>query len=270
MKCGTTSLRYYLRAHPDIFMARGGLNFFIEEGNWHRGVEWYAAQFRAATIRGDTSPRYANFPLARAVPERMHAQVPDAKLLYIIRDPIERLVSHYCHAYAAGEEDRTLAQALHDLDDRPEANPYVCRGLYFLQIEQFLRCYPRQQILVCYHEDLRDRRLPTLQRIFRFLGVDDSFVSPEFERISHRTADKRRLGRTGRLLQQSGAMRVLGPTAPRLQRALEGIITNAFGRGVPRPQLLPELRDKLSAIFRPDMRRLGDFVGGDPPRWPLG
>ena len=45
MKCGTTSLGYYLRAHPEIFMARGGLNFFIEEGNWHRRVGWYESQF---------------------------------------------------------------------------------------------------------------------------------------------------------------------------------------------------------------------------------
>lgn len=269
MKCGTTSLRYYLRAHPEIFMARGGLNFFVaeEEGNWHRGAEWYESQFGAARIRGDTSPRYANYPLARDVPERMHALVPEAKLLYIVRDPIERLISHYCQYWAAGKEDRSLAQALDGIDDSPQTNPYVCRGLYFLQIERFLRCYPRAQLLVLYQEDLRDRRLATLQEIFRFLGVDESFSSPEFERISHRTADKRRLSPIGSRLKQSGAMRILGEASPRAHRRVERAVASAFGRTFPRPTPPPRLREKLNEIYREDTRRFHDLVGGEPPPW---
>lgn len=267
MKCGTTSLRYYLRAHPEIFMARGGLNFFIEEGNWHRRVDWYESQFSDAAIRGDTSPRYANYPLSRNVPERMHALVPDAKLLYLVRDPIERLVSHYSQYYASGQEDRSLPRALADIDEHPETNQYVCRGLYFMQLEQFLRCYSRRQILVLYQEDLRERRLATLQRIFRFLGVDDSFTSPEFDRMSHLTADKRRLRPAGRVLRESRAMRRLGQRAPRAHRTLESAITSAFGQKVARPILPPELRAKLTLVFRDDTRRLSDFVGGDQPSW---
>ncbi len=267
MKCETTSLRYYLRAHPEIAMAPGGLNFFVDEGNWHRGPAWYGAQFGTAAVRGDTSPRYANYPLTREVPERMHALLPDAKLLYIVRDPIERLVSHYCHYYAAGEEHRPLVDALRDVDGDPERNPYVCRGLYFMQLERFLHWYGPDRILVCYQDDLRENRLATLQRIFRFLGVDTAFTSPGFGHMSHRTADKRRLNAVGRRLQHARVLRALAAARPQAYRGVDRLLTSTFGRRVPRPTLPPDLREKLIGLYRDDARRVCAFVGGARPPW---
>ena len=98
-KCGTTSLHAYLDEHPEIAMSREKeLHFFVDRKNWGRGIEWYEAQFDAsAPVRGESSPGYSAYPLYEGVAERMARVVPDAKLVYLVRDPVERVVSHYTH-----------------------------------------------------------------------------------------------------------------------------------------------------------------------------
>ena len=86
------------------------LNFFIEERNWPRGADWYAGHFDAeAKVRGEASPNYSAFPQHQGVPERMHSVVPDAKLIYMVRDPLERIAAHWVHNYAKRREKGTLA-----------------------------------------------------------------------------------------------------------------------------------------------------------------
>jgi len=99
MKCATTSLHYYLNLHPQISMSEEKeLDFFIHKNNWHKGIEWYKTNFTGnASVYGESSPNYTKYPFFNGVPERMHAVVPDAKLIYVVRDPIERIISHYIH-----------------------------------------------------------------------------------------------------------------------------------------------------------------------------
>src|SRR3954454_424581 len=96
-KCGTTSLHTYLDAHPDVHMAaEKELDFFIEDRAWQRGLEWYATRFRDdAGVRGESSPNYTGWPVWDGVPERAAAVIPKARLVYLVRDPIDRIESHY-------------------------------------------------------------------------------------------------------------------------------------------------------------------------------
>lgn len=92
-KCGTTSLHEYLNAHPQIAMSREKeLDFFVAEKNWSRGLDWYEAQFEDAPIRGESSVSYAAFPEYQGVPERIVRALPDARVIYLVRDPVERVV----------------------------------------------------------------------------------------------------------------------------------------------------------------------------------
>ena len=272
MKCASTSLHHYLDLHPEISMSRErGLNFFLEEYNWGRGVDWYASQFRgSAPIRGDTSPRYSNFPINAGAPQRMHGVIPDAKLIYIVRDPVERILSHYTHYVAHRREDRSLERAL---ADRPggeiRRNPYVCRSLYFLQLEQYLRLYARSQIFVVYFEELRDSPRRVLQRLFRFLGVDDSFKSSGFRIVHHPTREKRRANRMGAAVERFVAVSPIRwlhqDTRDRVQR----VLTLPFSHAVARPELDREIEGALREWLSADARRLQDFVGRPCPSWSL-
>jgi hypothetical protein len=125
-KRATTSLHYYLGLHPQVAMAREKeLNFFILERNWPKGIAWYRSQFTGpGSIHWETSPDYTYHPVLGDVAARTHAVVPGAKLIYILRDPVERILSHYVHDWARGAEHRTISQALADLT----ANRYISRG----------------------------------------------------------------------------------------------------------------------------------------------
>jgi len=97
MKCATTSLHYYLNLHPEISMSKiKELRYFVEQHNWHQGIEWYKSHFAAnIPIRGETSPAYTEYPRFKNIVERMYMTIPKTKLIYILRDPIQRTLSHF-------------------------------------------------------------------------------------------------------------------------------------------------------------------------------
>jgi hypothetical protein len=187
MKCGTTSLHHYLDQHPDVAMSRTKeLNFFFGPcdgdeppdwagGNWHRGTPWYAAQFDPTSrVRGEASPGYTS-PSHGQVAGRMAAVIPDARLVYVVRDPVRRALSQYRHHRREGSEPRDLADALLD-----PGSQYVARGRYAERLAPFLDVGAHAVTILAQEELDRDRRV-TLQRLFRDVGVDDDFWSAAIE-----------------------------------------------------------------------------------------
>src|SRR5205085_10467190 len=92
-KCGTTSLHRYLDLHPEVAMSKTKqLHFFTEKENWGRGLAWYESHFDTpAQVRGESTPAYSAWPVHRGVPERIARVVPDTRLIYLVRDPVERV-----------------------------------------------------------------------------------------------------------------------------------------------------------------------------------
>src|SRR2546423_3690574 len=177
-KSGTTSLYHYLASHPDIWMSpEKELDFFVAERNWSRGLGWYGRQFNgAAAVRGEASPYYTALPQHRGVPERMASVIPEARLIYLVRDPIERLVSHYHMAVATGRERRPLAAAIANLSE----SWYVAQGRYWMQLDPYLRQFAPEQLLVVDQDQLARHRGAALRRVFRVLGVNGEVVLHDF------------------------------------------------------------------------------------------
>ena len=174
MKAGTTSLHHYLNLHPEIFMSRKKeLNFFIEKEHGTRGLSWYQSNFVGqARVFGESSPNYTNHPFWKGVPARMAQTIPTAKIIYLVRHPIKRMVSEYLHQVAAGIEHRSLVQAFKAISPYP----YVQRSRYFFQLEQYLSYFSAEQILVVTSEELQRFPGQTMARIFQFLDVDARFT----------------------------------------------------------------------------------------------
>ncbi|MBA2643086.1 MAG: sulfotransferase, partial [Actinobacteria bacterium] len=180
-KCGTTSLHRYLDLHPEISMSHPKeLSFFMRYPDpSETELAWYRSHFASSTrVRGEASPNYTCYPQVPGIPERIHRLVPEAKLIYCVRDPIERAVSSYLHSQAMDNEMRPIEEALAD-----PSTWYVSRSLYYDQLERYHPYFSKEQILVVEQRDLLHRRDETMRRIFRFLEVDDRFSSPEFERL---------------------------------------------------------------------------------------
>src|SRR4051812_6197591 len=189
MKAGTTSLYHYLREHPDIFMPKvKELDFFAVDEAWARGTPWYRQHFAAAgdaPAVGEASTAYTKYPHYPGVPERIARAIPECRLIYVVRDPIERIVSHYRHRVAVGAEREPLERAVVE-------NPiYVDYTRYAAQIERYLEWFPREQLLVVDSAGLRDDRRGTVQGVYAFLGVELGFVpqnlSREYYGSSNRT-----------------------------------------------------------------------------------
>jgi len=264
-KCATTSLHYYLNFHPQVAMSREKeLDFFALEANWDKGIEWYKAQFQAAApIRGEASPRYTFYPLYQGVPQRMHELIPMAKLVYILRDPIDRIVSSYVHRYASGLEDRPIGEALAD----PESNRYVWRSMYFTQLKQYLLYYPRSRILILTLEELERDRRGVLQGIFRFLEIDDRFNAIWFSYKKHPSRRKRRLTARGRRLARTPMMEAVERLPFDLREKVKALVYFPFSRPVQRPELDESLRQSLIRHLADDVDELRSYTGMDLTCW---
>lgn len=264
-KCATTSLHYYLNLHPHVSMSREKeLNFFISERNWHEGIEWYKSHFTGkASVLGESSPDYTHHPFFKRVSERMHSVVPDAKLIYILRDPIERIISQYIHEYARREEDRKISEVFTSL----ESNPYICRSQYYMQLEQYTKYYPKSNILIITTEDLNHSRRKTLKEIFNFLNVDDSFYSYKFLSTWHKSDYKRRSTRTGMRMKQMPMMRIIELFPFEMRGGIEKLIYLPFSDKVKRPILNEGVRQAIMAVLSDDMNRLRAYTGRDFEGW---
>src|SRR5438105_1889408 len=145
LKCGTTSLHHYLSLHPEVAMSRPKeLNFFVEDLNWPLGADWYASHFDpAASIRGESSPHYTNRPRFGGVPERISSVLGRPRLILVVRDPIDRMLSHYLHNLGGGYEKCSLDEAFAE----PQGS-YVARSRYWFQLEPYLEVFDRELIAI--------------------------------------------------------------------------------------------------------------------------
>jgi hypothetical protein len=270
-KSGTTSLHRYLDLHPEIAMSTvKETGFFSDDRLYAKGPDWYAQLFPDAPARGEATPDYSGFPDIRGVPERMHALLPDAKLIYLVRDPVPRIVSQWMDHYADGALDRDIETELtrDSIDRVHEIN--VSR--YWLQLEQYLRFYAPEQLLVVASEDLLEQRRETLREIFCFLGVAADFDSPALDRV-HNPGDVRlrkrgfgyRIDRVVRPLRR----RLPGGRVPAWAVRLKRLVAGLGAAPVERPVLSPELRSRLEEHLRPEMERLRAFTGKPFADWSI-
>ncbi len=218
----------------------------------------------ALKARGEASPNYTAFPRRLGTPDRIKQIIPDAKLIYLVRDPVARTISHFHHRVSTEGERRSLGEALSDLSD--PYSPYTCPSFYASQLDQYLLHFTQEQILVVDQAELLSNRQATLREIFTFLGIDNSIVSEHFhEEIN--TGEERRTYSKFILL-------VRWARATPLQRAPRGLrvaLRNSFERIVSQPLEAPkpddELRTRLQKLYAEDVARLREMTGKAFPTW---
>lgn len=267
-KCGTTSLWAYLREHPEVFMSeRKELDFFCR-ADWRDHLDWYEEQFATATepAIGEASPHYSMAPAIPGVAAAVAETIPNAKLIYLVRDPLKRAVSSYVHAVAHGVESRPLNEAFAHLDD--PTNRYVCASRYGSQLREYLQFFPKERVFVEDCAALLTERLRTLAAIFAFLGVDPSFTSERFEVLLNtreRMMGKTKLGfRLRETATANWIRRLPEPVSTQVANALRRV----FWRPIDRyPALDPEVARRFIDTIRPDVEDLRDLTGKAFDSW---
>ena len=197
-KCGTTALARFLSRHPEIGMAaRKEVHLFDApdySGDWSPEEidERYRPSFEhcpGVTIRGEATPIYMFLP---EVARELHRYNPDLKLIVLLRDPVERAISHYCMERARGDERLPLWLALlsepfrlrrcrdaRQADSAMRRHSYRRRGFYSFQLRNLYRYFDRGRVLVIRTQDLLQRHDAVLRQVFSFLGVsEDVRIAP--------------------------------------------------------------------------------------------
>jgi hypothetical protein len=200
MKAGTTTLFRHLQRHPRIFMPElKEPDFFVGEKNWLRGMDWYTSLFEPAppdALLGEGSTNYSKARAYPGVPERLREYVPEAKLIYLLRDPVERMRSHYVHSVLSGRERRSPYEAF------DPASGYLDVSRYGFQLAKFEEHFPSSQILVILTEDMRDDPADVLDRTLAFLTLDP-YDFPDLQRREHVSEERRATRRLGWLVRRN-------------------------------------------------------------------
>lgn len=184
MKSGTTTLHHKLNMHPEIGMSRAKEpNFFNE--NFDKGLDWYQQLFTGDyKLFGEASPNYTKAHIHPNTAATMHSVLPDVKLIYIVRDPIARIISHLHHNLY---RDRLKPN---EIDRKVLTSPrYINTSMYYFQISQYLKYYPREKFLFLTFESLRKDTNATLKKIIDFLGVEPYSFDKE-DKIYNDTSKK--------------------------------------------------------------------------------
>jgi Sulfotransferase domain len=258
-KAGTTSLYHYLRVHPQVFMSQTKeLNFFVENDGWVKGTSWYERQFDAAAgavAVGEASPNYTKYPLFPGVPERIAKLIPEARLIYLVRHPVERFRSGYLDEVRRGRQHNPIESTL-------ASNPgYLAASRYAMQIEQYLQYFPRDQLLVITSEDLKRRRAAIMRVVHSFLGVDD-LTPPTLDDEFNRTEGQRMLRPLARRVRRLPGARAVARLAPGPSKWI-----GTRPMDPDRAELSAAFERRLRALLRDDVRQLRGYLGEDFDGW---
>jgi hypothetical protein len=269
LKCGTTSIHHYLGLHPEVQMSKPKeLNFFAGELNWDLGIEWYASRFDDRfKVRGESSPHYTNLPCFTGVAERIHRHCPEARLIYMVRDPIKRILSHWVHATGAGYETGELVAVL----SQPDTS-YINRSKYWMQLQPYLERFDRSQIEVISQEELQSEREATMRRAFEFAGVDPTFTSEQFDREWEKSSAKQgdKYQFMEKLIKLPG-FRSFDRNFDRLPESMrwlvEKVVHDPEKPPAPKPKLPDELFETVRGRFGSDVAALQSFAGREFAGW---
>jgi hypothetical protein len=264
MKGGTTSLYRYLCEHPQIFMPSVKEPLFFSR-NWDRGLEWYERLFDGAgqvLAIGEASTEYTAYPHHSEVPMRIAKTLPDVRLVYILRHPIERMLSEYHYNLVRGlERDPSADRSL--LEDPT----YLHVSCYAMQIEQYLEHFSRDKLLIVKSENLKRERTHAMKQVYEFLGVDGSSqpanMSEEFQ-ISSKKRSRRPIDRA---LRKIPGYRSIASVAPLSLKQVKYRMTTK--KAPPRPRLSDGARREIEDRLRDDVRRLRRYAGDDFDGWGL-
>lgn len=257
MKCGTTTLAAQLAAQAGIFMTTPKEpNFFSDDDVFARGLAWYAQLFRDAgpgELRGEASTHYTKLPTYPDTVARMRAVLPQPRLIYMVRDPIERAVSHYIHEWTEGRMSGDPAAAF---ETCPELVAY---GRYAMQIAPYIEAYGPQAVLLTSLERLKAEPNAELRRVGAHLGMATPPVWQTDLAAQNVSSERfRKLPFHGLLVGNPVARTLRHVLVPKSVR--ERIRqARSFGQ---RPELSAGLMARLRDTFAPDLARLSEMFPG--------
>lgn len=252
MKSGTTTLQTQLVAQPGIFMTTPKEpNFFSDDAVYARGMGWYHSLFNEAApgdLMGEASTHYTKLPTYPETLGRMADVLQAPRLIYVIRDPVERALSQYLHEWSRGSVGENVAAAF---ADTPE---FIAYSHYPMQLAPYIERFGLESLLLTSLEQIKADPERELARIGVHIGAPNPLLWDHNLGAQNVSRDRARALPFHRFLVRNSVARTLRRAL--VPKSVRNRIRNTRLRPE-RPNLPPDLRLKLEEIFAPDAAKLG-------------
>ena len=267
-KSGTTSLYYYLSQHPEIYMTSVKETHYFSK-NFAKGESWYRSNFEGCTrepIIGEFSTTYMNYP---SVPGRIAELIPQAILMFLLRNPIERAYSNYWFSVSIGAQapDRSFSDVIRTQKGQQY---YVNPGFYYDLLSGFLSYFDRKQIYILITEELKKEPVHQMMSCYKYLGIDTSFVpnlNQKFN-VTVSTSNKWKKKADQNWLVLKRGLRPYFLRFPTSVRQRLSKIEQLFRLQMfseERPPILKEDRDYLAEMYQEHNIKLANFMERELP-----
>lgn len=262
MKAGTTSLHDYLGKHPDVYMSDPKEIHYYADANYKKwSREKYMSFFQTDCKYAGTSPQSytkCHNKYYENIPERIHKDTPDVKMIYIVRDPIERYKSHILESYYCDNMD--------DIKYSQQSGHYFKTSMYGMQLKQYLKFFEIDQIHILALEDLQDNPLVEMNKIFTFLGLPAMHGSNLF--IEKRNSSESK--GVPRVISDHILFRAGRKINKKLSYEIANIIASIFFKNqIAKPNLLESEIDELKRLLIDDINDFRRISGKDFNHWSL-
>ena len=293
-KSGTTSLAGLLAQHPDIAVTDPKEPWFFDSEDYHRGMAWYWQRYlghhRDELRVGEATSHTLYVPYAA---QRLHRVAPDARLIALLRHPVERAHSDWWMKHCQGTEpddfDTAVARNLEKLhgpprftdpaewqrhldsvDRRLHNQTYVDFGCYATQLERLYSVYPREQVAIIFTEDLQGATLETLRQLCRFLGVSDDLAGLDLDLTPRNPAGNFGTSRLRRAFYRlPGGRPLAGLSARLLPETFRNTVTRPVKNliGGRRPSVSAQTQALLDDFYGGEILRLETLTGRNLAAW---
>ncbi len=288
-KAGTTSLYSLLKAHPRVCLSQPKETWFFDGASDEQGLDDYCASHfnhcPPGMVCGEVATSYLFVPHAA---ERIARELPRARLIAILRDPIQRAYSDWWMMHTRGLDPLSFEEAIEDNLRRLAAGPdfsepkdwtehlaaiksgklhhrtYVDYGFYGSQLARLRRLGVGQRLLVLQFEQMKRQGTPYLEQIFTFLGLASpplSTLEKVFAQPQNEALPSRRVGQLVGILHQSGVTRLL-------PKSTKQALKQRLGKRRPAVRIAPALRSRLEDIYRAQATELKLYRELDLNLWP--
>ena len=287
-KAGTTALNYYLKKHPQIYMSPikepGFFDFegqkpnFVGSGDQELydhipiDIESYRKLFQGVSDEIAIGEATTWYLYSSKASERIQYYIPNAKLIVILRNPVDRAYSAFLHTIRDKREPITdFAQALKEEETRINQNweyiwHYKQMGFYYGQLKRYFNLFDRSQIKVYLYEDLKDNPIALMQDICQFLNIDKTLISGSPPRLNVSGFAKNKL--LDHFLEKQNFKWIKTPFKLFLSSKMrENIIVNLKNKNRTKPQISPAVKIELTQMYRENILKLQELIERDLSSW---
>lgn len=269
MKCGTTTLADILAEHPQVcFSSKKEPDFFGKVKDWKTALPEYQKLFNPAKgqVLGEASPNYTAFPMMKGVWDDLYEFNPDLRLIYIMRDPVARILSHYMHNLNRGRhKHESIEQVIF-------RNPgYIWRTSYYMQIKPFIEKFGRQQVLLLTFEAFMHDKAGIMRQVADFLNIDyEQFGG--FENIhGNPSVGKYKLSHKYDFLVNNKLVNYIEPKIPyKLKKSAYQTLTRIAGhKTTEKPRVTEDTKANILNVLELDLQALEKLLGRKPDEWDI-